>query len=520
LNRIAIIMTLILILSACNLNHTPPTSNASSIDSTSILDPLLSSTPELTSTQFSTPAIISIQSMPTFNPAAIATRTPQAPAQCPVEDASLVPQIANIIREEFDYNSSDYVLEYLNSGGTYERLAEPVTLIPKWYDEEVTERLDVAQVDLTGDSVPEIILRDPLSFNIFSCKQGKYDTVMQAYGDQIPRFIDSQDLNLDGIPDVVLVEDCCSNFIMRVYLIFTWNGSSFISVLKSPGYHSYYGNIRTDEYEYGYIDAFNEEETYGWIWVDGVADEIPGIDLPAFRDIDGNGTKEIIISGGIPASGYALQNGGPWRVETVTFAWNGSTFIPVDWEVNTPTYRFQAVQDGDAYTLLGKYDQALTSYQMAIFNDMDYWSAARLQHQIDTYYSSGDPSIPIPTQPGPDPAEYPNLAAYARIKIMLLHVAQGHLPEARTVYETLLSKFPAGKEGSIYADLARLFWEEYQVSQDLDAACALVTQQVASQPETYLEYLGNREGRADMPFGWWSLSYKPEDLCPFRTPNP
>ncbi len=39
--------------------------------------------------------------------------------------------------------------------------------------------------------------------------------------------------------------------------------------------------------------------------------------------------------------------------------------------------------------------------------------------------------------PQPDPNEYPNLAAYARYRIMLLYLLQGWDSDAQVIYETL-----------------------------------------------------------------------------------
>jgi hypothetical protein len=471
----------------------------------------ISSTPTATAT--------STYPTPTFDARKVVIKTSQPAALCKVEDPNLKPNLKNIINESFIYDLSPSILEYLNAGGTYEPLTVPIKLKPAWFDKEITVELDITRLDVTNDGIPEIILHDPVSFNIFGCQNGQYITLMHAYGDHFPDLIDSRDLNLDGIPDLLLGVNYCGNCIRMEYYIFSWNGTAFENQLKNPGYSSFYHNISTDEYKYGYISVFSDEINYGIINVDGVADENTGLDSPIIKDLDGNGTKELIITGGIPV-GYSLHNGGPWRVETVIFSWNGSSYSIVDWKTKFPRYRFQAVQDGDVYTLLGKYDLAMSSYQRVIFDEMDYWSYARLLYVRDTYYSSSDLLKPTPTQPGPDPAEYPNLAAYARFRIMVLHVIQGHLPDARTVYETLLSKYPTGTEGAVFSELARIFWDEFQHSKDTGSSCSKVIQKVSEDRVTYLKYLGNlrydNEPEYSEGHGWWSLYYAPEDVCPYK----
>jgi tetratricopeptide (TPR) repeat protein len=362
--------------------------------------------------------------------------------------------------------------------------------------------LDIDQQDITGDGIPEISLRNHDSYTILGCQGGKYIPLYHNDGEHHQVLLD-QDLSADGIPDLVLGENYCANCTEMEYRILAWDGRELADQIQPSEYQSPYNTISIGKNGYGQIQVL------------GSVDYINGWDAPDIRDVNGDDIKEILLSGGIP-SGEFTNDGSPWRIETVAIGWNGTSFSVVDWSANLPLYRFQAIQDGDVYTSLGKYAEALNSYQNAIFNDrLEYWSAERMEYErLMLTFDPTSVTNPSPTKPGPDPAEYPNLAAYAHFKIMLVHILQGHTSTAQTVYETLLNEFSVGKEGSIYADLARLFWEEYQVSQDLGAACALVTQQVASQPETYLEYLGNREDVADELFGWWSLSYKPEDVCP------
>jgi hypothetical protein len=231
-------------------------------------------------------------------------------------------------------------------------------------------------------------------------------------------------------------------------------------------------------------------------------------------DTDGNGTLELVLKQDIPIlSEYSMFL--PWRKEERTCMWDGGAFVLTHVELSPPEYRFQAVQDGDRASLAGEYDKALELYQQAIFSDkLDWWTFERRVHEIGVY---GQEFVikptPIPSLL-PDPLEYPNLAAYARFRILLLHLLRGYLPEAQTVYATLQEKFPAGQPGHAYAELAAAFWDEYQASQSMGLACGKAIEYATAHPVEILAYLGNSD-YSETYFGQQSLDYQPEDVCPF-----
>jgi hypothetical protein len=239
------------------------------------------------------------------------------------------------------------------------------------------------------------------------------------------------------------------------------------------------------------------------------------------QDLDGNGFIEMILEGGIPTQMAALANGFPFRTETHVFSWNGRFFVHASMEYSPPQYRFQAVQDGDRFSLSGDYDKAVDNYQQAIFSDkLDWWSAERRKYILETQYtySTGETATPMP--PPSDPDEYYNLAAYSRYRIMLLHVVRGWLPEAQIIYNTLLEKFPVGQVGHVYAEMATAFWDEYGRSQDVGMACAEAINFAEAHASEILVYLGNTNYSKDVDefiyFGDQSLFYEPQDICPFK----
>jgi tetratricopeptide (TPR) repeat protein len=451
---------------------------------------------------------------PTFDAAVVVTRTPQRPSICPIQMPGLRPDFSRDLKYDRYYRLKQTVLGFLSSGGTFEKLIEPITLYSYVWDREITFIAEAFREDLTGDGVPEIIMRDEVDFYVLGCQAGEYQTlwtiegrVAGPIGTGAARMVDIEDINLDGIQEILISESSCGNCVDDNYHLLEWDGTAFTSLFEQQRYRSPYGAMIQDFHLPGVIS------------IKGLSNDDPAVHPTILQDIDHNGIFKLVFSGGIPTSGIA-RNGGPWRVETITLSWNGSSYIVTDWEADAPKFRFQADQDGDVYTSFHNYDKALESYQQAIFNDaLDSWSSTRQEYEqryfFDPYYDGI-----VPAEPAPDLVESANLVAYARFKIMLLHAIQGHLPEAQIVYETLLSKFPIGTEGSIYAELARLFWEEYQASQNTGAACSVVAQKVARDPYPYLRYLGNGAADAEHPnadiFGAWSLTYTPEDICPFE----
>ena len=180
-------------------------------------------------------------------------------------------------------------------------------------------------------------------------------------------------------------------------------------------------------------------------------------------------------------------------------------------ELTPPEYRYQAVNDADRQFLLGNYERALELYQDVIFSDkLDFWSAERREYYMFATIAQFN-SEPLPTMPAPDPAEYANLSAYARYRILLHHIAQGWMQDASIVNDTLQVKHPTETAGHPYSEMAALLWNEYQFTGDLSLACQLVIAYVEEHPEI-LEPLGNSSYHGSQVH-----RYIPQDICPFGT---
>lgn len=342
-------------------------------------------------------------------------------------------------------------------------------------------------IDVTGDTMPDVVMDFSLfvegqyadgAIFVFMCQEGRYKGgAVAVIGGQLfstqdpdPGIRATQDMNQDGVPEIVFsyieIIGTHANF-TRVFRILEWDGSKFADLIQGDPYHPNAASVNNG---------------------DGV-----------IRDTDGDGTLELVLTNGI---GRGAEMNGPQRACTDVWAWNGVAFTLDCVESGPPEYRFQAVQDGDDATLCGHYDKALTFYQQAIFDDQLLgWSPDRLWP--DSLYGT-DPT------PTPDPDERPRLSAYARYRIMLLYIVQGFMPESQIVYETLQDEFPAGAIGHQYAELATVFWEEYDASGDIAAACGKALEYASTHADEVLSPLGSGF------YGFGQRDYAPEDICPLK----
>jgi tetratricopeptide (TPR) repeat protein len=413
---------------------------------------------------------------PTFDVDKVKTHTPAPPALCPQENTPIDLDVSEIQENLFAYLEVP-LLEYLNSGGTYQGLVDA-------FRSQAPVKKDwVEKFDLTGDGQSEIIVKTSSLF-IFGCQEGDYKTLLRVSnpGDFYPR-ITIEDLNLNGILDIV-VEVKHGNGITEAY-IYEWDGEQLQSLIL--------------RYEFDIFSNTVEE-------IDWAELAYATINL---IDIDKNGTVELTISGDIPPT--YLQYG-PYREETQIYMWNGTNFNFHRLYFSSPEFRFQAVQDGDRASLAGRYDEALEFYQQAISDEtLDWWSEERQQQMYITLLG-----VPTPTLPAPDQNEYYHLAAYSHFRIMLLHILNDSFSDAEIIYKSIQDQFPEGDPAHLHAEMAQVFWDEYLASNNIGQSCSKVIKFVKFHPVELLFFLGNIRGRNGLYHGTQSLWYSPEDICPFR----
>jgi hypothetical protein len=415
----------------------------------------------------------------TFDINSIQTSTPAAPAKCPQ-----IPLPKPI--PTFEYNGQDRIgveesvyLDYLNQFGAN------AFLLADQSTRDGEGQLDphiILHRDLTNDGVPEIVVSRG-QFFIFGCRNGQYQALLAVdqNGHSMSRQIVAiTDLNRNGIPELLITFDMGTHGEVSYGLI-EWNNGKF-NDLMIPDY-----SIDGGEYD-GFLILYGGSIN--------------------FQDVDHDGLKEIVInSGSWLGAPDIICDTAPLRKSKGYYKWNGQSFVFYKLIFEPPQYRFQAVEDADHDVLDREYDQALALYQRVIFdNRLEWWTNARK----DYIYSCNDYSNPpSTTPPSPDPNEYQYQAAYARFRIMVLHLMHGYQSDAQVVYQTLLKKFPDGTPGSVYADMAQAFWGEYQTSHSLVQACGKSQDVASHRLDEATRYLLDNYGYDG------TVNYTLQQLCPF-----
>jgi hypothetical protein len=439
---------------------------------------------------------------PTFDIENVKTHVPSQPAQCPTDDpnwhpANLPPGTFNIIR------FADNVEDELGKDASFSQVKQEF--------ESVLQMPDLMYIeDLTGDGVPELEVREAFNMVVIECFNGEYKTILDypagPEGGFSPTVFTVQDMNLNGIPDVVLTYPASTGW-NTVVDILEWDGVQFNSFIQANHGENSPTTSNLAAVLYWYFSPFSEwrDSDFGNKPVmNGYAD----IDI---RDLDQNGTKELILTDYGPSHWDTLYNFGPWRGEQVVFKWDGVHYLYSSLEIDPPEYRFQAVQDADRLFLMGEYDQALDLYKDVIFTDtLDWWSPQKMKFLSDSFFAglSGEAT---PTPPQSDPDEYLLLAAYARYRILLEDLARDQFIDAHIAYTSLIENYPADNIGFQFADMATILWNEYQKTNNLEQACLPVINYVTSHPEV-LSPLG------DLDHGLQSHIYNAEDVCPIKQP--
>jgi len=466
----------ILLLTACVAS--PPLSQTEVATATLAVtpSPLPTATQTFIPSETSTPSITPLPTIATFtltfDASTIITVTPAPKAECPQIDPSIRPEA--YFPETLDYTSfssaSNKISEYLNHGGSGQLLFER---LKKVYPEmESTGGYDFH--DVTGDQIPEFLYIEFYfegKLMVFSCRDGEFEQIAVLSGDHADHAysLEIEDLNGDGMAEVILMGAFCGSFCHDSIYLYEWNGQGFTLVSKA---------------------------------------NISPMRQMLIKDFDGNGTQEIMLSGGDPSC-LSCSNLVPRRQRTVIYSWNGTAFVEVANEFEFPEYRFQALQDADAMTVIGKYDRAIELYEATISNTrLKWWSPERMEY-VQALYMSWIPDLTLPPEPPEDKTEYPRLASYAYYRIVLLHSMQGNEVEARTTYNTLQQEFGSNESSQPYVAMAAAFWEAYHARDRMYDGCAAAIQYAVEHPELLVS-LGSGY------HGWQSRTYLPADVCPFR----
>jgi len=431
---------------------------------------------------------------PTFDAAKAVTHTPAPPAVCPDVDPDLVIDLDVTEEKYIERGKLDnkVIEDALEAGASYEMIYDALDQILGKYN-------PVSLQDLTNDGLPELIKRSFFTIDIYSCVNGEHLSL------QLPKFPDVgtpsifavTDMNLNGTPEVVFhsIGFSASKSSVEIY---EWNGEEFIQLLQTRHGEKNIERSRIVQNLHWYEDYMG----YDVAVLNGRADII-------IEDLDGNGTKELILIDSGPFHMDTVRNFGPWRGKRLVYTWDGIHFLLSSIEMDPPEYRFQAVQDADQAALAGDYDRALALYQDAIFNEeLASWTLEHRDYLAEVYDAEMEgKAMPTPSPASPD--EYDILSAYSRFRIMLLYLMQGWDDEAQVVYETLQELYPEDSAGHFFVEVAQAFWERLNFRDVIGWGCYGAIEYVEGNDDI-LTVLGSGDHGAQ------SHVYTAEDVCPFE----
>lgn len=427
---------------------------------------------------------------PTFDPSTIGTVTKSPNATCPKIDQKFQPTIPDQGAVEVgNYPDSQItlqnaLLDALNHGATLAALQSAIIKVTGNGTPLGINANAIYLKELTGDAVPEVVFKSYYRFSVFTCINGQYILGIDFPSNFLYQVdqLAFEDLNLDHLPEVVVSVHDNVAVVPYIYLfIFRWNGNAFQDlILAESGWDFYLPETKS----FSFCCTWEYE----------------------INDIDRNGLKEIVVKEEIGQHADEIFHG-PWRDITKIVAWNGVGFELLPEKLSPAIYRFQAAQDGDRAFQRWEFEEALKLYQQ-VLNDQKLkgWSEAHFQQMQDTVMAevSGTPTqTPLPD----DQRDYSTLAAYARFKILLIHVAQGKIDQASGEYERLQQDFLQDQPGSGFASMAKEFWAEYSSGHGLAAGCAKARRYANDHPTQTSDQIDANW------HGWQS----PElDICPFR----
>ncbi len=322
---------------------------------------------------------------------------------------------------------------------------------------------------------------------VFHCHEGQYEEMLRVqpeirdtYGMSMKILAD--DLTRSGVQNLIVTTDNegmgNDNYTLNV-LVFEWDGEEFANLAPEEVHHPF-TQLGQVMYVGGYhIPMFRGEME--------------------FRDIDRNGTIEIILNGVGVGGGYWSAS---LREETHTWMWNGEEFNLFDVSLSPAVLKLHAVHDGDIAALQSNYNEALNSYWRAI-NDtsLEPWNADRLEYN----YLWSTP------WPSPDPEQGKRVEAYARFRIIVTNYLLGRVEQAEAQYQVIQDIHPAGDPGHPYAQMATAFYDAYHdFSGSIKIGCNAARAYATHNESEILRPFSS------MVYGQVNILYDAEDICPFQ----
>ncbi len=434
-------------------------------------------------------------SYPTFHPELAVTVTPAQAEVCPVEDPNFefTDELLVLAKEDL----LAFVETSLDSGASFEQILSQLF-------QGDTRKMQTFSPDLTTDGVSEMIIQHDHAVTIFQCHDGAYRSILEYDTEEWSPISNKykSDINQNGIPELMITFkiDPNNNY---AYDLLEWDGQEMKAILQVD--HGY--NAR---------DISRIANGVGWnsiqqVWVDDhwvlvLNDTVGEFTL---KDLDGNGFYEIVFDDYGPGNKMIFYETGPWLYQRLVFTWNGESFLFSDYQIDSPLYRYQALQEADRAFLLRNYDQALILYDKVIQSTvLEWYSLDRKKYFWDIYaakHSGRDTSEIHPPYFRAD--EYQYLSAYARFRKMVLQLAAGKQADAYNSYQLIDQIYTVKNPGFKHAEIGRIYWNAVENGMSLMDACQPVIEYVAENPKL-MDALG------DQWHGDQSHIYTPADVCP------
>jgi tetratricopeptide (TPR) repeat protein len=458
---IILILSLTLILSCSFMqNNTSPTIEETSLPKNTSTS---SATPSLTFTHTPSPSpTITPTQTVTYTPSiypspqgsyavSVASITPGIPARCPAVNTSIEVDLDKILQiQEINETGYQYIdihiealLNILNQGVPLDTI---VNAIPNndLYDEAMA---NFNFADVTGDGIDEIIYTTHAETYVYGCMNNEYQELQILWFDfgtmSIPEAM-TRDTNNNGLLEVVVYNTGCFSNSCYGLGIYEWDGQQFQDLFGDSCTMNIY---RPDNY--------------------------------AIKDIDNNGTLEVIINFGIGPHVRDIISY-PLRNETLICMWNGEAYDAIEDDFSPLIYRFEAVQDGNRQLRLEHYERAIEFYEKAINDEsLEWFSKERRLVEYDNYtyklFSDINPDLTPTPAIVADPDEYPSLASFSYFRIILAYLLMDDLPSAESIYAKMEETSPDAQIGGHYTHMANLLLESYRETANIQQGCSIVS---------------------------------------------
>jgi hypothetical protein len=402
--------------------------------------------------------ISACSSRPTAEPKSTVTPGPTStprptPTATPIPNCPVPNNNATWIAPDIFDHYPEAIRKYLNNGGPYATLAGILRDASS-----ITKTLgSVTSFDLTGDSDPETIVSiyypasqvQPPSglLLIYGCAKQQINLL---YTDKA---VDPESMtqimkvdNLIGAPRsgqiATLKSICGAHTCFTALNILGWNGSTLVSLMAEP------------------------------------------LNLPAASYVLSKKESEAVYHIEAQAGLIGSVGAGPQRTETQMLKWNGAQFAKVSATLSPIVYRIHAIYEADDAFAKGDYQTAIDWYGRAITDDsLKDWLT-------EIGYSKAH--------------DRGTLTAYARFRLLVIGVLRGEA-NAHDQLDQLTNNFPPDNPDNNIQQMASIFWNKYQATKDIKAACA-AADAFANDKYQIIDNLGL--------FGYANRSYTSDDMCP------